>query len=628
MPWRELLAVALLSGSATNAFGQSVILASESIAEPEASPTPTPTTAEADRVIVTGSHIPTAEEVGPNPVLEITREQLDNSGERTAAEIIREIPQAGAEGISPSNNAFGEFGPPGTASIALRGFDASSTLVLLDGRRLAPFPLGAPPTFSVSFVDLNTIPAVALDKVEILLDSASAIYGADAVAGVVNMKFRHDYRGAQISTSYGNTTEKDSGEETASLIFGIGNSLTNITGIVDYYHRNGIFDHDRSYSRKAPSFALSSNASPWNLELYRPAVLAAGVPVNELPNGADVFFGHSPFRGDGLAPPADYTYSRRNRSKYNVNKIAQAVPDSKRYGGYLSGTRKIFGDQLQVYADFSWQNAETHNVLSPTATSFFQSPGQVTLAIPPHMPGPVIAGPTYQDTGVPLGAYNPFNPFQQIISGLTRARLADFNRISDVETQAIFGTFGLKGDKLFGGNWGYDTAVRVSQASSEAEFQGVSATKFDRILNAADPIYDPNSAQYIGTTIPYNPFGDYRHPIASNQLPIQFASVTAREEDISDLETVDLSIYSTSLFDLPGGSVALAFGGQFRNESIDLEPDRTNLKGDLISSTAGKIIHASREAYAVYGELSVPIVEFRSPASGDSLAGSDGRGPV
>ncbi|MEY2537136.1 MAG: iron complex outerrane recepter protein [Verrucomicrobiota bacterium] len=269
----------------------------------EAQPTPTlkasATPAEADRVIVTGSHIPTAEEVGPNPVLDITREQIENSGERTAAEIIRQLPQSGPEGVPPANNAFGMFGPPGTGSIALRGFDASSTLVLVDGRRLAPFPLGAPPSFSVSFVDLNSIPADAMENVEVLLDSASAIYGADAVAGVVNMKFRRDYKGAEVSTSYGNTLDKDSGEETESLIFGTADNETNITGVVDYYHRNGIFDHDRGYSQKPPIFGLSTNSSPWNLQLFRAAVLAAGVPASQLPSGA-VFAATSLLRTSSL----------------------------------------------------------------------------------------------------------------------------------------------------------------------------------------------------------------------------------------------------------------------------------------------------------------------------------------
>ena len=133
---------------------------------------------------------------------------------------------------------------------------------------------------------------------------------------------------------------------------------------------------------------------------------------------------------------------------------------------------------------------------------------------------------TYEETGVPLGGFNPFNPFQQIISGGTRSRLAEFgNRIVDTKTDAFFSTIGLKGDKLFDGNWGYNASIRYSQIKNTATGNRVSSSRFNRIMNAADPIFDPTSTQYIGTTVPYNPFDDFRRPIATNSLPVAFASV-------------------------------------------------------------------------------------------------------
>ena len=152
---------------------------------------------------------------------------------------------AGPNGVPASNNGAGFT--PGASSISLRGFDASSTLVLIDGRRVAPYPLGTE-TARSHFVDLNSIPKAAIDSIEILKDGASSIYGADAVAGVVNFKFRHDYRGAEENVQYGNTLDKDSGEFASSLIFGVGDNETDITGVLNYYHRNSIFNHDRGYS--------------------------------------------------------------------------------------------------------------------------------------------------------------------------------------------------------------------------------------------------------------------------------------------------------------------------------------------------------------------------------------------
>ena len=127
----------------------SLLIASAAFAQ-ETSPTPG-TEAEVERVIVTGSIIPTAEEVGPNPVLTITRDLIEKSGERTAEELIRNTTVAGPNGVPSSNN--GVATTAGASSISLRGFDASSTLTLIDGRRVAPYPIGtemAPKRLSTS----------------------------------------------------------------------------------------------------------------------------------------------------------------------------------------------------------------------------------------------------------------------------------------------------------------------------------------------------------------------------------------------------------------------------------------------------------------------------------------------
>jgi iron complex outermembrane recepter protein len=228
--------------------------------------------ATAERVIVTGSNIPTAEEVGPNPVLTINRDLINKSGERNAAALIKSLPVANANGVPLSNNQTGFT--PGASSIALRGFTPEATLVLIDGRRIAPYPLGQGGT--TSFIDLNSIPRAAIESIEILKDGASTTYGADAVAGVVNIKLRHDYRGAEAYVEYGNTTDKDAGQFHASVVFGVGDDKTQVTGVINYDHENSIFNRDRAYS-SVPPF-LSSNSSPLNLSLSTEAVLAAGGP--------------------------------------------------------------------------------------------------------------------------------------------------------------------------------------------------------------------------------------------------------------------------------------------------------------------------------------------------------------
>jgi iron complex outermembrane recepter protein len=578
------------------------------------SPAPAEAPAEAERVIVTGSNIPTAAEVGPNPVDVLTRERIDKAGERTTAELVRNLTVAGPNGVPSSNNGAGFT--PGASSISLRGFDASSTLVLIDGHRVAPYPLGTD-NGAVTFVDLNSIPKAAIDSIEILKDGASSIYGADAVAGVVNFKLRHNYRGVELNVQYGNTLDKDSGEFASSVIFGVGDGDTDITGVMNYYHRNSIFNHDRGYSNHTSKFFASNNASPLNLQLSRDAVLAAGVSPDALPDDLDTFFGHAPFLTNGNAPASDYTYTRRRSVFFNFNRYSEALPDSERWGGFVNFDHKVCGDQLLVYGDFFYQDVKTSYDLAPSATGNFQTPGNVTLAIPPRAPGPTLGGPTYEETGVPMGAFNPFNPFQQIISGGTRARLIEFgNRIIDNETNAFFSTLGLKGDKLFNGTWGYDASFHYSQVQNISTSTLQSASRFNRILNAADPIFDPSSSQFIGTTIPYNPFGDFRVPIPSNDASVAFATVHPKEIDLSKLATVDVNIYTTSLFELPAGGVGLAFGGQFRRENLEQNPDDLLVMGDLISTGPANFTHAGRKTYAFYAETAVPVFGGKFTAPG------------
>ena len=276
---------------------------------------------------------------------------------------------------------------------------------------------------------------------------------------------------------------------------------------------------------------------------------------------------------------------------------------------------------MVLYGDAFYQNVKTHNELAAPATGSFQSAGQTTLAIPPRVPNPAgttpFGGPTYAATGVTPGAFNPFNPFNQIISGGTRARLAEFgNRLFDNETDAFLATLGLRGDKLFDGSWGYDAAFRYSQLKNTQTGTQVSATAFNRIVNQADPIFNPNSPQYIGTTTAFNPFGDFRVPIAANAATLAFATVHPKDVDPSKLATLDATIYTTALVDLPAGGVGFALGGQFRREQLDESPDRLNVQGDIVGNSPVSLAHGGRKSYALYTETSVPFFSPKNAVAG------------
>src|SRR5262249_25792398 len=194
-------------------------------------------------------------------------------------------------------------------------------------------------------------------------------------------------------------------------------------------------------------------------------------------------------------------------------------------------------------------------------------------------------------TPTPADAFNPFNPFNQIIAGGTRARIFDFgNRLIDTENEAFLATVGVKGDKIFGSSWGYDGAFRYSQIYTIAQIQTASANRLNRALNAGDTIHIPGSADFIGTTVPYNPFIDaFTNPLptlpldtttgvgdfsaATQNANILFARAKVRDLTKSALTTADFHVYTTDLFEMPAGPVGFAAGADWRREQFDFNPD-------------------------------------------------------
>ncbi|MGH7937271.1 MAG: TonB-dependent receptor domain-containing protein, partial [Bryobacteraceae bacterium] len=542
----------------------------------------------------------------------IDRAEIEKSGDRTTEELLRSQPVANANGVPSQGNQGAIADGQAGASIALRGLDPGATLVLINGHRIAPQPSG---TFSgfETFFDLNTIPRAAIGSVEILKFDASTIYGADAIAGVVNFKLRRGYRDAEVNVEYGNTTDKDSGEFAASLVFGLGDDKTRISGVLNYYRRNSIFRRDRAYDRDTPATFPSTTASPFNLEVSRSAAeAAAGRPIMEVDLRLDTFFAHAPFFTNGTAPASSYVFTADPSVTFPVYRYFPDLSGTERYGAFLSAEHKIFGDQMVVSADLFFQRAKVRQEVPPTPTFAFQDPSQggsiPPLAIPPRVPGLTSGGPSYEDVGLPADAYNPFNPFPQIISGFSQGRLFELGaREFDTTVDSVFSTVGLSGDKLFDGHWGYDATFRYSEIESDLVARAVSISRFQRTLNAADPIFDPASPEFIGTTIPYNPFTDYRVPVANNYRLAAFTEIHPRKVDRTSLATVDVNIHTTELFHLPAGSVGFAFGAQFRHETLDQNPGPAFQSGDAWLGVFLPV-SGSDQSYAGYVEASVPVV--------------------
>ncbi len=560
-----------------------------------------------DKFVVTGSYIPTTEtafSAGISPVVRIDSKVIDESGMTNTAELLQKITVSNGGSVPISNNATGFT--PAASSISLRGLGAEATLVLINGRRVASYPVGNGGT--TAFGDLNSIPPAAVDTIEVLKDGGSAIYGAGAVAGVVNIKLKRGVDGTTAMVTYGNTTNKDSGEFNASIITGAQTDKASAMVGFNYSKKNAIFNSDRKYS-EIPPF-LSSNSSPLNLQVTRAAALAAGVPAASLPAAGTSFYAASPAAtsNNGATPATGFAYTAGRSSAFNFNEFSMSYPRRDNRGLFAFAERKLFGtDNIKGYIDVNYQNAATENQLAPSATGNFSGSG-TELVIPARTTTP-LAGPDGRTRVAVAGAFNPFNPFNQDITGGTRARLAEFgNRIYRNQTDAMLITAGLKGENI-AGKWNFDAGYTHSSIRDTSRNTLVSASRFNRLLNAADSFFQPGSADYLGTTSPYNPFGYYKVSIPNNARIVEAAKITVKDVNESKLNAVNAVMSTGSLLDLPAGPVGFAVGADARHEQLNQFPDPYAATGDLIGSSPTATTRGHRKVWGAFTEANLPLIK-------------------
>src|SRR5437868_10225889 len=312
------------------------------------------TEATAERVVVTGSNIPTAEEVGPNPVDTYRRDDITRLGVRTPTDLVLRIPSSTGSNTTENNTNGGD----GSTRISLRGIDPKETLVLQDGRRL---------TYAgTQSVDFNQFPLGLIDHIDILKDGASPIYGTEAVAGVVNVFLIHRFRGLEVYASYGNTNlgfANDRGEETAYLLAGTGDDKTNIVVYAGIYNAAALYSRDVAVSH-------DPDKSEWGGFDLRSGNFARRVTTR-------VF---EPFLAGGALTPTPHATANQQTSTQYTNRtalpseqqlfnFADLTPDlaaTDREYLYGSFDRDICDKYLTVFADFKYFRQFWDGGLAPT----------------------------------------------------------------------------------------------------------------------------------------------------------------------------------------------------------------------------------------------------------------------
>jgi outer membrane receptor protein involved in Fe transport len=292
-------------------------IAPAAVASPPPAQMTTGATAEMERVIVTGSNIPTAEETGPNPVDTYRPADMEKLGIRNATDLLTNLPQEMGTTSSQTNLGFGD----GAVIPNLRGLLPKETLVLIDGKRVAIVGRGglggSSSGSSAPGVDINLIPFPMIDHIDILKDGASAVYGSDAVAGVINIFLLHKFRGLEIGGSIGNTNlgaSNDARELEGWLKAGTGDDKTEIVVIADFWERTGgLFSTDRD---------ISSNAFqvPWGGGDFRSVNFPGRVQLGRLL--PSMFFGPGGTPQIGVNTPLPHSAPNAATSPFYKNPFA------------------------------------------------------------------------------------------------------------------------------------------------------------------------------------------------------------------------------------------------------------------------------------------------------------------
>ena len=403
----------------------------------------------AETIVVTGSRIGRVSDFGnSSPVDIINRESIEKAGYANLQQLMEKMPANGNGAFSTRGNNQ-DSTANGAASISLRGLGADATLVLVNGRRVAISAFAE--SITTNFVDINSIPVSAIERVEVLKDGASALYGSDAVAGVINIILRKDYEGLELGGSFGQTTESGYDEQNYSAVWGFGGENNNVTFIFDYFKNSTLGNAERGTLGSADQTAQGG-------EDFRSS---RGYPGRFTVNGTN--------QRDPSCPPAR---SAGATCVYDYGPWNLLIPEAERSGLMMLAHQDLAGG-AQLFAEFAVQHNNSIAQGAPT--------------------------PLDEGAGLTVPITNPGNPFPTATTiAISRYRTVDAGpRQWDISTDNLRGVVGVKGKFS---NWDYEVAVQ--RARSESEQSG------DRTMGWVRTDF---LQQQINSGA-YNPFGATQNP--------------------------------------------------------------------------------------------------------------------
>ncbi|WP_425529492.1 TonB-dependent receptor [Stenotrophomonas nitritireducens] len=549
-----------------------------------------------DRITVTGSNIPRTNTETPSPVQVITRQEIDRTGKNNVAEYLQTLT---ADGSGSIPKTFGNGFAGGGAGISLRGLGAGSTLILLNGRRMATY--GLADDGQKVFTDLSTIPLDAVERIDVLKDGASAIYGSDAIAGVVNIILRSDFTGAILRGSYGLSGDSDGSQRKATLTAGTGSLADN--GWNAFFSLDvGKSDAVRVSDRLNRKWIGTGDLRPWGFTIGNSQFLGGAITGANLNGGGSSPTGSlfDPATGQLVSLPGCSQFSNitpqdpNGGCLWDAGKFRDLVPEEK-YVNVFGRTSFAFGDNGEVYTEIGYSKKDTTFRNTPSGVSGgWGYPG-----------GPVNA--SSGDGATVLGPTHPDNPYGVPV----RVRYSAFDvgpRVTETNNEFMRFLVGVKGSW---GDWDYDTAYLHSSTDLTSTRTGF--LRYSAVLCA---LGDPNCAGgvwNIGQGAEANPQSLYA-----------YISPTIDARAKSKLDMFDIKV-SRSLLDLPGGPLGLALGTEWRKTSNSLTPQTYTDQGDIIG-LGYSAYDGTQTVYAGYAELSAPVLkslELNAALRYDKYEGGD-----
>jgi len=541
-----------------------------------------------EEVVVTGSRIKRQDFESNAPVATVGSDQIDLTGTVNTESLLNTLPQT-VPGLDRTSNNPGN----GTASVDLRGLGSNRTLVLMDGTRVVP-------TSGGGSVDINNIPTALIDRVEVLTGGASAIYGSDAVAGVVNFILKDDFEGVQFNIGAEQTTESDAELYSADLTLGVnsGDGRGNLVMNISWTDRKELFQGDRDFAFFAQFDDTDANGNPILIDGG-----SSGIPGTSIFAGA--LGGFSPSFGATFDPDGSIRPFRTGATNdfYNYAPVNYIQLPQERHQATVLGRYEI-AESAEVYSRVLFTQSRVPQQLAPTPifqTTSFTVDGSPFLDANAQQ----VLSDAFGD-----GVDTDGDGVDDTATAFVRRRLEEVGpRIADSSYTSWQLNAGVRGD-IGDTSWSYDAYVSKGSAEgSETQLGNVNRDRFNQalLLDLTDPTgntcADTSANGSTGGCAPINIFG------AGN---ISAAGAAFLRTAVAAAVEYDQEIYSVSfagdLFELPAGTIGAAIGYEHIENSFDFRPSQDLAAGTIAGFNGSPATSGRTSVESFFGELYVPLL--------------------